>query len=223
MICDYCNKHILGEYVIDMWGQKYHAFHHCKAVKCGCCSCIILPTTFSSSMKLNDRRRICANCSKDAIVSNDQLDLCVKALFRFYEMGNIKLPVNNIRINLVSCQELPNKGLGEVTTNFINSYHIKILQGLNKTLTCGVLAHELMHIVLIEGQYKFSHIETEGLCELASYFSYKKMNTDIASKWIERMEQNTDPVYGDGFRIMKSRVQKYKSLQQFLSSYKING
>lgn len=217
MKCDFCNKDIDGQYLIDSWGQKFHPQHFDEAHRCGSCTNIIIHNMTPKPKKLFDGREICSHCLKDSILNDNQMALCVDAVYKFYKMGGIVFPENNIRFKFVYSFNLGENTLGRMDFNG-DKYTVSMLKGLNKTLFCGVLTHELMHVLINELQINFEMYESEGLCELAKYFALKMFDSKHAETWIKSMETNPDPIYGEGFRVMKERVRQHKSIQNYLKT-----
>ena len=81
--------------------------------------------------------------------------------------------------------------------------------GLPRFDFTGALAHELMHVWL------FSNAPTdidpafrEGSCNYAAYLALQKYSDKEALFVIDRMLQDPDPIYGDGFRRVKEFVEE---------------
>jgi|GEM_PF-2651047 len=217
--CDYCSAVIRGGkyYSIDMWGQKYHTHHHYSIQEvCSCCQCILMPG--KAYLNIGGGYKICTYCKKEAILNKIQFQKCINGVLEFYEMGKLNLPLQRIKYELFDVTDLPSGVRGQVVFNGIE-YRVQMMKGLSKTVFCGILVHEIMHIVLLEGGYNFSLQETEGLCELASFFAYQFMRNHVAIEWIERMNKSRDPIYGEGFREMMNRVRPYGSIQKFLNNF----
>jgi hypothetical protein len=81
---------------------------------------------------------------------------------------------------------------------------------LDETQRKGVLAHELGHVWLYERQSPFrnSRIENEGFCELLAYRLYGVIGTFRAQGIRLSMLHGTNPIYSEGFRMMKRRAEK---------------
>jgi len=219
MNCDYCFKPINGIYHYDIWGNNFHPKHIKKGEICKSCSCLIMP--LQQTLKLDDGSQICKNCLPQSVLNNNQLDKCVKAVHKFYGMG--KLFFNSIQINyqLVTDNNLSKDILGQYILSD-NKYEIWIKKGLNKTVICGVLAHELMHVYLNLNNLKFSLQEEEGLCEVARYFTLKTIGDNLSKTLINIMEASDDPIYDHGFRLMRSRIiNQGGNIQNFLKTYNI--
>lgn len=223
MKCQFCNQTIqLGErYIQDWQGQVYHASCFQSGRQCGCCNALIVP--FQSAFRVSDDFDLCNHCQQQAVIYSEQFQKCCNSVYKFFEMGGIGFPKHKIEFQLVNYGVMHKNIRGRVTYDSLCSkYTVQILKGLTKAICCGVLAHEMMHIVLIEQNHQFTQQETEGLCELASYFVYKMIGDDISKEWIERMQQNPDPIYGEGYRMMHKRVKQYGSLQEYLKSCDTN-
>ena len=51
-----------------------------------------------------------------------------------------------------------------------------------------------------------SDADLEGLCNYASYIVLRSVNTSYAQNLISAMMRNPDPIYGEGFRNVKSVI-----------------
>jgi hypothetical protein len=84
---------------------------------------------------------------------------------------------------------------------------VAVLRGLPATLFQGVTVHELGHVwLIVHGIENLPSWAEEGFCELLSYRFYTAMNTPESRHQALTTEQNTDPVYGDGFRRVRARA-----------------
>lgn len=217
MKCDYCNTEIFGNYCYDSWGNKIHQKHINEIIRCGSCSNIVIPNSTPRPKTLRDKRVICGKCLIDSILEDIQMMKCVNAVYEFYKSGNIIFPNERIKYKLIDAISMPNNTLGQMLY-MGNSYIISILLGLNKTIFCGVLTHELMHVHLRELGIRLSLQEEEGLCEVAKFFALKMFSTRHANTQIENMEVNNNVVYGDGFRLMKEKIKQHGSFQKYLQT-----
>jgi len=87
------------------------------------------------------------------------------------------------------------------------SHQIGILPGLPKVEFEAVMAHELLHVWQQEHQVKFSPVYCEGLCELGAFLIYSEEDSELARHLIHKMMKSSDPVYGNGFRLMHQKLQ----------------
>jgi len=84
---------------------------------------------------------------------------------------------------------------------------VAVLRGLPSTLFQGVTVHELGHVwFIVHGIQHLPSWAEEGLCELLSYHFYTQTNTPESRHHALAIAQNSDPVYGAGFRRVRARV-----------------
>ena len=89
------------------------------------------------------------------------------------------------------------------------AFEIHIISGLTKLDFAEVLAHEIMHTWVNQNQINIaSGADLEGLCNYASYIVLKSVNTGYAQNLISAMMCDPDPIYGEGFRNVKSMIEE---------------
>ena len=76
-----------------------------------------------------------------------------------------------------------------------------------RTLNVPVLAYEYAHIWLNERFIEDSPPVVEGFCNLVSEVILLQEKGKLASIIRENMKQSDSPVYGDGYRRMKQRLE----------------
>ena len=82
---------------------------------------------------------------------------------------------------------------------------IAVLQGLPAVLFQGVTAHELGHVwLIVHGIQGLPSWAEEGFCEYLSHRYYGDLNTPEGRYHAVSIENNTDPVYGEGFRRVRA-------------------
>jgi len=103
-------------------------------------------------------------------------------------------------------------------------HEITLLSGLPDLQFRGVLAHEFLHVWLNEQGYQPPAAIMEGFCNLGSRAVYlaETADTALAGVLLQQMESDPDPVYGDGYRQMKSIVERqgWPGVVRKLSSYR---
>jgi protein DA1 len=125
----------------------------------------------------------------------------------------IRQNVNDIKLRMVNGETLSDRSggsrhVGQTDVRWtqvmsVRRYNISIalVAPMPQTLFRGALAHELGHVWLMtESITKLSELETEGFCELLAYLYFSGESAPEAKSQISRMQENPDPVYGDGFR-----------------------
>lgn len=98
------------------------------------------------------------------------------------------------------------------------SFEIHIIAGLTRLDFTEVLAHEIMHTWLNQNNKKnISKAEEEGLCNYASYIILTEVDNDYANRLIKAMLNNPDPIYGEGFRNVKNKIERI-GLHEYLQN-----
>jgi hypothetical protein len=78
---------------------------------------------------------------------------------------------------------------------------ILILHGLPQEHFSAIAAHELCHSYLFANAFpKLEPLVEEGVCELASHLWLMRQKTPEAAFRLRLMENNDDPIYGEGYR-----------------------
>lgn len=230
--CDHCGKGLVGRYLVDPWGQKVHPGHHLAA----CDSCHRYLLNQRERYSYVDGRSQCPGCHKMAVKSAGDLKKIEKQVrAHLEEMGISGLPpgvpismLDLSRMKRVSRAHADNpKGLTKTQIHRVKgvrsfSHEVFVLYGLPLVEFKGVLAHELMHVWLHEKGIRLKHAQTEGLCNLASFFVYSKDGSELASYLLKAMMKNPDPVYGQGYRSMLHQVRSlgWKNFLEQLTTHK---
>ncbi|NVO03646.1 MAG: protein DA1 [Bacteroidetes bacterium] len=231
MKCDVCDKPIYGTYFIDPWGIKSHQVHDGQASeRCFCCGRYISTYKSKASYMLSDGRIICDFCNANAVNNKESGKKAKEEVYSLFEKAKIILPKEKITVMIndkIYAEKVLNRksffGLmtSSHTTNgfrVTSEYQVNILSGLHKLMFNAVLGHELMHVYISEQKMNLTLIEEEGLCELISYFIYQASRTKFGQIEMEAMEKSQDPIYGEGFRMMKKMLDKKGSWENLLQS-----
>ena len=215
--CSHCHRREPKGFII---GDDVFICDYCKSLP-ACASCQMPLDKFAKD--LGDGRSICRDCARDGIFSQAEMDATMKTL-RQQLADKFKMSTDHaIQYELcnrdVLRKETSGSGEHELglfvflrnTLTFFNrpihnkdEFRILILNGLPPDFFRGVGAHELAHDWM---QENLPHIEDpqmrEGFAEFVSWLYAKSEKLDRVP-W--RMEQNTDPVYGDGFRKVRDMM-----------------
>ncbi len=205
-----------------------NAFRRTK-IFCSSCSSIMAK---ESQYALPDGRYLCSVCRAQVISQPDQI-LKIKKLVinrlidegvRFQEKRLESVPIEIVNVNrLAQLRNQPpsitQKGLTLTRSEMTlggklfgstpkMSHHIYILDNLIKIEFAGTLAHEIMHVWQNENQIKLAAPQCEGLCNLGSWLAYNTIKSSKTPYFLKVMQENPDPVYGDGFRHVYSKYQQ---------------
>lgn len=87
-------------------------------------------------------------------------------------------------------------------------FEVHMKAGLTKLGFAEVLAHEIMHTWINQNNISFTNkADEEGLCNYASYIVLSSVGNSYAKSLINAMMQNPDPIYGEGFRNVKDKIE----------------
>lgn len=81
---------------------------------------------------------------------------------------------------------------------------IAVVRGLSPIRFQGVVAHELGHVWTALHCVRLQPWAEEGFCELLAYRFYVDLGTAESYFHARCIEENPDPIYGDGFRRMRA-------------------
>ncbi|MCP5103463.1 MAG: protein DA1 [bacterium] len=235
--CDVCDSPIVGKYMIDSWGHKAHFNHNReKTTICEYCARIISYSTSNGGYNYSDGRVVCGICKLTAVEEERRIRqslLRVSVLLAAQPAGLDGIPgdipiqlVDRYTLKRLGGSHLPGNGQGLTLSNITLEdkkrvkveYHIYILSGIPQLNFDAVLAHELLHVWLIERDIKLSQKEAEGFCNLGSALVYQADDSKFARVLLERMESSPDRMYGKGYRQMKDRLRRlgWKRLKESL-------
>lgn len=218
--CAYCGRPLTGQYLIDPWGTRFCPEHQGQYPSCRFCGRLVPPHHQGSSGQTEGVR--CPVCRAQAIESIAQARPLFARLVQWVNGQGLLYNNLNLHIELRNRQQLaqllrqPNdtRSLGATlhTTYTENGRVVRtevngvaILRGLPATLFQGVTVHELGHAWLaVHGVVDLPDWAEEGFCELLSYRFYTQMDTTESRYHATGIEQQTDPVYGEGFRRIRN-------------------
>lgn len=221
--CAYCGRPLTGQYLVDHWGTRFCPEHQGQYPSCRFCGRLVPPHHQGGGDQTEGVR--CPVCRARAIESIAQARPLFARLVQWVNGQGLLYNNLNLHIELRNRQQLaqllrqPNdtRSLGAAlhTTYTENGRVVRtevngvaILRGLPATLFEGVTVHELGHAwLVVHGVLDLPNWAEEGFCELLSYRLYKEMGTAESRYYAEGIEQQTDPVYGEGFQRIRSLAQ----------------
>ena len=232
--CAYCGKPLVGEYMIDHWGTKYCKEHPKQYPACSFCGRLVPPQQQEQGVSSSGSVR-CPACRASAIENVEQARPVFSQLIRW--VNSQGLMYNNLHLTLELCDRpklakllkvhAETHALGVTTgeTHTLNGRvtrtevsGVAILEGLPTTLFQGTTIHELGHVwLIVHGVKGLPSWAEEGFCELLSYRYYTQLNTPESRYYAKGIEQNPNPVYGEGFRRVRA-VADYMGFQRFVET-----
>ena len=238
--CSVCIKPLEKEYNYDAWGNKYHSHHSYGKGNCSSCSRIISDRTTGGGLTHIDGRSICSLCLPDIVDTKAEIENSRKRVLRLLkELGFSNLP-NDTPISLKNRNELrilmPENSMISGLTNSSYSYtedyygniieekseyEIFILDKLPKIDFDSILAHEYLHVWLYMNKLDYSSQITEGFCNLAKAQIYNKKSDQHSLIQLSKMDDDPDPNYGHGYRIM-NKCKDYYGWEKIIKLFKNN-
>ena len=224
--CDLCGEVINGEYIIDYWGNNYHAYHEGSESRCDYCGRFISGNLSRGGLKYNDGRVICGLCEATSVKSLTKAQSVLSSVKNSLQSFGVSINLYRIGLKLVDKNELKSiavengrytdpRGFAKYSywkTNGVTSkqeFTIYILNGMPQKDFEAVAAHELMHIwQYINSPEKLEPQLAEGSAEYVSFLHMSKQYDDYSKYIVYKIENNDDNIYGDGFRRVKSIVDK---------------
>ena len=218
--CVVCGNLILGPCYRDGLGNMVCMQH--KDVAAHCLSCGRL----CSKEKANHiglGQYVCETCTAHTPMESDipKISDYVKKVLS--DAGISDIPT--FTLHLVEIEELK-KVIGRVCEGYASydgiHYSIHVLKHLSRTCYASVLAHEMLHLWQMKLHLKPKQDICEGFCNLGSYEVLKAIGTPVARNRMTGLENDHDPIYGDGFRKVKkvydakgwagviTKIKKYK-------------
>ncbi|HEU5379224.1 MAG TPA: protein DA1 [Ktedonobacteraceae bacterium] len=219
--CIYCQKPLIGQYLIDVWGDKFCPEHEEQYPHCSFCSRLIPPDQQTPGWREYDSLR-CSVCRYTAVETAEQAQPLFSQLKQW--MGQQGFRFNQLPLSLELCGRArlgtllharsENHPLGVTlsSTRIQNGSvldsrvdGVAVLQGMPALLFAGVVLHELGHVWLtVHGIGNLPLWAEEGFCQLLSHRYYTGLATPEARYRAESLEQEADPIYGDGFRRIRA-------------------
>ncbi len=218
--CVYCHKPLVERYLRDVLGDTYCSEHQEQYPRCTFCGRLIALQQQTSGWNAYGVTR-CPVCRASAIevveqaqplfqtckqwvgregLRFNQLPLRLEMHDRAFLTGLLRdRSVNHPLGVTLSSKQTRN---GTILRSQIDG--VAVLVGMPATLFAGVVLHELGHVWLTVHQIEqLPSWAEEGFCQLLSYRYYSSLNTPESRYHAERLESDTDPVYGEGFRKMR--------------------
>jgi hypothetical protein len=218
--CALCNRIIRGEYIQDFWGNAYHLFHQDDAPCCDSCSRFISPEVTGGGVRYDDGRYICGICHPTSVTDIDVIMSLIDEVASHLAYFGMKVDYKGLNVHLIGQEQMKNLA-GEHSsglrgfTDYSHDWRIfkragnrklnvYFLYGMPRMELISTIAHELAHIFQFNnGRFKNDRPFAEGSCNYAAYLVLGNYPGGESSFFRTAMTQETDPIYGEGFRRVK--------------------
>jgi hypothetical protein len=223
--CAVCGGIVQGQYLLDYWGNAYHPRHKNDVIQCDFCQRFIVGSLTEGMKRLRDGRALCSICAPGSVTNvRDARAILVDAADKLRSVG-IDVDCDRVELALVGGDELARiagnrsndtKGFTDYWVSKslfgkVNGETVKVylLYGMPRVQMASTAAHELMHVWQFrKGRLDQDAAISEGSCNLASYLVLRKLGGQEAEFVIDGMIRDPDPVYGDGFRLVKAYTEE---------------
>lgn len=212
--CALCSQSIYDGYLVDAWGRHYCERHEGGAVPCGGCGAPV-----------GSGEAWCAKCGGQVVRNETELSGLYREVARWGERLGLGGVDREIQLSFASRRELARalgggdgSRFGITKTRTYTSFFgkrsgpieiegIAVLDGIPAPLCCGVLAHEMGHVwFALCGISGAPRLLEEGFCEYLAHRYYGEHAVSCREHYRKGIEQNPDPVYGEGFRRVSRQI-----------------
>lgn len=231
--CVYCGKPLTGQFVVDHWGQHFCVEHQFQFPPCAYCGRMVSPQQREPGAQVVR----CPICRAQAIETDVEarplfsqvvhwltaqgltynnlhlsLELCDRArlnslLGGYHDLQREQQVAGYLDHALGATISESYTQNGRLVSTSITG--VSILQGLPATLFQGVTVHELGHVwLIVQGIQQLPPWAEEGFCELLSHRFYQQLHTPESEYYSQCKERNPDPIYGDGFRSVRTSAER---------------
>lgn len=204
--CATCGSLLLGPVYFSAWGKRFCTRHELWDRCTGC----RLPLGDPAS-----GRSLCADCRPTAVLVQDDVRRVLPLIRN--QLGALGVTLRSrTKVRLVDRTQLATTHPGEagqVTGMTLMrgsaAIEIRVLFGLTHARFGCAVAHELMHAYLFERRYpRVDPRSEEGICELLALAWVRRRAGPLYEAEARRLEQNPDPVYGEGLRLARDAVER---------------
>ncbi len=241
--CDVCGKPLINaKYIVDVFGNKFHEKHKNEFPRCDNCGRLICNGITRGGVKYSDGRTVCNICARGSVKGNEEVRRIFRMTVNDLKSLGFAVDLKNVTVYAADRNTLKkiagkeySKALNGYTKGMINRvehgskvsetkrFTIYALDGIPYDYLESILAHELMHVWLVQNtDFKHDKQLEEGSCNYLSYLLMRKKGSGNSKYIIKNLENDPSLVYGEGFRKVRKKF-KYKplsSLLNYLKKYK---
>lgn len=219
--CDLCGEQISGNYIVDIWGNKYHAEHENQYPRCDYCRGLFN----GGGIETGDGRKICAHCAESSINDSDELKKLAKEINYRLMALNLEVPFDDVDFYLIDRDQMRTM-YKDINTHRLsgftycrraealfglykyNSLKVYILKGMPRMWMIETVAHELNHVwQFLQNPLEKDPAFCEGSANYTSYLILQSYDDVVSEHLIETLFEDEDEIYGDGFRRVNNFVE----------------
>ncbi|MDH3890263.1 MAG: protein DA1 [candidate division Zixibacteria bacterium] len=222
--CMVCKNALTDSLYYDPFGNKVCSDDFERILRCQSCARFLKDAPGIEHLRYADGRTMCASCTETAVTDLDEAESIMKGVTRRLRGEGIDIKPE-VTLQLVTLDEL-----GLLSDHFTHDqmgitifekqtieggswshsdFQICILVGLPAYHFRVIVAHELMHVWMFnEGRPDPEDLLREGSCNYAAYLILRRDSSEKGQLLLERFVNDDHPVYGEGFRKVKTFVDK---------------
>jgi hypothetical protein len=223
--CMVCGAAMRGEYVVNGWGEQYCSRHERDLSRCYSCNRPISPRLTGGGATYRDGRSQCNLCRRTSVHSVAEGGQIMERVKEVLARAGVDVSKASIPLRLADALELRQKSTnaysadpsGVACTRVWTDggkeirrevEEIAILHGLPQWHFEAVAAHELGHAWLFLNRFPpLPPTIEEGICELCEYLWLREQDRPEARWLLRAMDDNPDPVYGEGYRAVRRALE----------------
>ena len=203
--CNVCGKILLGVAYQDWSGNRVCEEHN----KCFCSSCGRYYG--AKATEIVQGEWLCENC-KNNLPDKAGVEKTVSYIRTFYKKHGLEVQSHVVLTGVTAAQmarlySSDARGYVELPQSS-DGYHIVVRRYLARAVLAMVLSHELLHVWQYEHHINPPAAICEGFCNLGAYLIMQSIHTPTAMGQIELLNGDTDAIYGEGFRTMRTMYEQ---------------
>lgn len=191
--------------------------------------CHLCGSPFHPAPGATGSNRFCGKCLATSVTSQEQMRRVLPNVRATLQQIGIRLhpPVHIRLVDDATMRRMSTNESGMVGGLTVlqgrQVVEVYIVAGLPELEFGSTVAHEVMHAWL--AQHGITHPDrriVEGLCQVISYRWLRDQPDPLATAIREKIEQSQDPVYGNGFRMVRDSV-KLHGMGKVLATLETSG
>lgn len=201
--CRVCGLAMTARRGVALTGEQF-CDRHLGQASCALCS---MPTD-ASGLAIS----LCRRCAATSVRTQADVKRQLPRIKQQLAALGIRT-VSPVRVELSSPEKLHgiagNHALGVTVSRGEDVIDLLVLQDLPLLKFGTTVSHEVMHSYMTQNEFgQIPSRIAEGLCQLLAYAWIIRQDGILAAAERKRIEENPDPVYGDGFRQAYGAVQR---------------
>lgn len=202
--CVICGRQIgYGNFFLDWAGNTVCGHHSEEEMKmCVSCGRFCGP----KSIELVRGKWLCPVCQKHIITSEQCAKMAhwIKEVYKRCPIGHVEM----VKLKSMTPEQMMmasgSRNVMGLAQGVGRDYTVYFYRHMSIVAFTDILAHELLHIWQYDHNIHPDSLHCEGFCNLGSWFILNAIGNPESKARMKWLENSRDPIYGDGFRLMKA-------------------